>query len=31
MWEAGEIVSYRCADCCDRWDLVLPDWDPDDE
>lgn len=20
----GEIVSYRCEDCMDRWDLVLP-------
>ena len=24
-WEAGEIVAYRCADCLDRWDLVLDD------
>lgn len=24
-WEPGDIVSYRCADCLDRWDLVLPD------
>lgn len=20
----GDIVTYRCADCRDRWDLVLP-------
>jgi hypothetical protein len=26
-WEPGEIVSYRCADCLDRWDLVMPDDD----
>jgi hypothetical protein len=26
-WEAGDIVSYRCADCLDRWDLVLEDDD----
>jgi len=24
-WEPGEIVSYRCEDCRDRWDLVLPE------
>lgn len=24
-WEPGDIVAYRCADCLDRWDLVLPD------
>ena len=22
-WQLGEIVSYRCEDCLDRWDLVL--------
>ena len=21
---AGDIMSYRCEDCRDRWDLVLP-------
>jgi len=21
----GDIVAYRCEDCRDRWDLVLPD------
>jgi hypothetical protein len=26
-WFAGDIVSYRCADCLDRWDLVLEDDD----
>jgi hypothetical protein len=25
----GDVVSYRCADCWDRWDIVLPDLDPD--
>jgi hypothetical protein len=29
VWEAGDIVAYRCADCMDRWDLVLED-DGDD-
>jgi len=24
-WYPGDIVSYRCQDCLDRWDLVLPD------
>lgn len=26
-WLPGDIVAYRCADCLDRWDLVLPDDD----
>ena len=25
IWEPGDIVAYRCEDCRDRWDLVLPD------
>jgi len=25
----GDPVAYRCADCMDRWDLVMPD-DEDD-
>jgi hypothetical protein len=28
QWEPGDIVAYRCEDCLDRWDLVLPD-DPE--
>ncbi len=20
---AGDVVAYRCADCLDRWDIVL--------
>jgi hypothetical protein len=24
-WMPGDIVAYRCEDCRDRWDLVLPD------
>ena len=23
----GEVVAYRCADCLDRWDVVLEDDD----
>ena len=31
LWEPGDIVTYRCADCLDRWDLVLEADDlPDD-
>ncbi len=30
VWEAGEIVTYRCADCLDRWDLVLTEDDVDE-
>jgi hypothetical protein len=28
-WMPGELLVYRCADCNDRWDLVVPD-EPDD-
>lgn len=21
----GDIVAYRCSDCLDRWDLVMPE------
>ena len=24
-FEPGDPVAYRCADCMDRWDLVMPD------
>lgn len=23
-WAEGDVVAYRCEDCLDRWDLVLP-------
>ncbi|MFM8382264.1 MAG: hypothetical protein ACKOA6_09775 [Actinomycetota bacterium] len=26
-WYPGDIVAYRCQDCRDRWDLVLPEID----
>ena len=29
IWLPGDIVAYRCEDCLDRWDLVLPE-DEDD-
>jgi DNA-directed RNA polymerase subunit RPC12/RpoP len=25
--QPGDIMSYRCSDCNDRWDLVLPEED----
>ena len=28
-WEPGEVVAYRCQDCLDRWDIVLPDDEPE--
>jgi hypothetical protein len=28
VWLPGDYVAYRCEDCLDRWDLVLPD-DPE--
>jgi DNA-directed RNA polymerase subunit RPC12/RpoP len=27
IWLPGDIVTYRCQDCRDRWDLLLPDED----
>lgn len=24
IWQPGEVVAYRCEDCLDRWDLVVP-------
>ena len=27
QFQPGEIVAYRCRDCRDRWDLVLPEED----
>ncbi len=24
-WQPGDVVAYRCVDCNDRWDLVLPE------
>ncbi len=22
-WQPGDVVTYRCRDCRDRWDLVV--------
>ena len=24
-WQPGDVLAYRCAECLDRWDLVVPD------
>lgn len=29
VWLPGDLVTYRCEDCMDRWDLLLPDDDED--
>lgn len=29
-WFEGDVVSYRCQDCRDRWDLELTADDDDD-
>lgn len=29
-WYAGDVVTYRCRDCLDRWDLELTDEDVED-
>lgn len=29
-WQPGDVVTYRCEDCHDRWDIVLADDSPDD-
>ena len=26
-WYPGDVATYRCQDCRDRWDLVVPDLD----
>ena len=30
-WEIGDIVTYRCRDCRDRWDLILTEDDSDEQ
>ena len=29
-WLPGDLITYRCEDCLDRWDIVLTE-DDDDE
>lgn len=28
-WEPGDVIAYRCPDCNERFDIVVPD--PDDD
>lgn len=28
--QPGDVVAYRCSDCLDRWDIVIPE-PPDDD
>lgn len=28
-WQLGDLVTYRCRDCLDRWDLEVDDSDSD--
>jgi hypothetical protein len=31
-WQPGDLLVYRCEDCLDRWDVVIPDDDaPEDD
>lgn len=32
-YNPGDVVAYRCAECQDRWDVVVadPDQDPEPE
>ena len=30
-WRPGDIATYRCEDCLDRWDIVLDDDAVDDD
>ena len=28
-WHPGDLITYRCEDCMDRWDLLIPEEDED--
>ncbi len=30
-WMPGDVVTYRCAECLDRWDVVLDEDDVAEE
>jgi hypothetical protein len=23
VWMVGDVITYRCSDCRDRWDIIL--------
>ena len=29
-WEVGDLVTYRCRDCNDRWELLVDESDADE-
>lgn len=29
-WEVGDVATYRCRDCRDRWDIILSEDDETD-
>ncbi len=29
-WQPGDLITYRCEDCLDRWDLIVPGAEEDD-
>ncbi len=31
QWWPGDLLVYRCEDCLDRWDLVVPGEDDETE
>jgi hypothetical protein len=31
QWQPGDIATYRCEDCLDRWDVVVDDDAIDDD
>ncbi len=30
-WRPGDLAVYRCEDCLDRWDLLVPEPEDDDQ
>ena len=31
VWSPGDRLVYRCEDCLDRWDLLVPGGEDDDD
>ncbi|HZA74841.1 MAG TPA: hypothetical protein VE623_00430 [Acidimicrobiales bacterium] len=29
-WQPGDLLVYRCEDCLDRWDVIVPGDSADD-
>jgi hypothetical protein len=30
-WQEGDLVTYRCRDCNDRWELIVDESDAGDD